>query len=425
MSGIRIFLTIFCAAMLFPVSARADQPDVLAITGGRVITGSATGVIEGGTVIVRKGRIEAVGRDIAIPAGARIVDAKGGFVTAGLISPWSQLGLVEVETVGETLDMTAGNSSFSAGFEVAPGVNPASTIIPTARLAGVTRAVIFPVAGTSIFAGTAAIIGTDGADDSVFDARSAIFIELGARGAELSGGARGATWVALRRLFSAALAGGKKPDPDDIDGAAIRALVAGDLPMVAHVERAADIRQLIAFARAYPKLRVILFGASEGWVVASEIAAARMAAIVDSYANLPVAFETMGATQQNARRLANAGVTIAIAPLNRFSAAQPHDARLVAQYAGNAVANGLNWAQAFDAVTINPARMFGIDRSLGSLEPGKIADVLVWNADPLEIGSAPVMVLIAGREMPLKSRQTELFERYRNLGNPKPFQFRN
>src|SRR5690606_321459 len=106
----------------------------------------AQGVIEGGTVLIRDGRIAAVGKDVAIPGNARVIDAGGKWVTPGLISAWSQLGLVEVETMASTNDSTAADAPFGAGFDVAYGINPDSTIIPTVRLGGVTRAAIFPLA---------------------------------------------------------------------------------------------------------------------------------------------------------------------------------------------------------------------------------------------------------------------------------------
>jgi imidazolonepropionase-like amidohydrolase len=416
----RIALAFAAALGLLSAAASAET---VAITNGRVHTVSGQGVIEGGTVLIRDGRIAAVGKGIAVPTGARLIDASGKWVTPGLISAWSQLGLVEVETINTTNDSTASDAPFAAGFDVSYGVNPDSTIIPTARIGGVTRAAIFPLASRSIFVGFGAIIQTGEKGEPLFVPRALALAEMGATGARIAGGARGAAWVAMEQAFDKAAKGGPL-DPDDVDGAAVKAILAGTVPFVVHVERAPDILQALAMKKRHPAVKLVLIGVTEGWRVADRVAAAGVPVIVDSYANLPVDFETMGATQENVVRLARAGVTVAIAPLNRFSAGAPHDARLVAQFAGNAVGNGLPWAEGLKAVTLNPARIFGVADRLGSLEPGKIADVVVWDGDPLELGSEPDVLLIAGKEESLVSRQTKLFQRYRDKADPKPFSYR-
>ncbi|MCW0197772.1 amidohydrolase family protein [Sphingopyxis sp.] len=391
---------------LLPVPAAAET---VAIVNGRVHSLSARGVIEKGTVLIEDDRIVAVGDTVTVPADARVVDAGGRPVTPGLFSAYSQLGLVEVETVASTQDQSAAGAPFAAGFAVHYGINPASTIIPTARVEGVTRGAIFPIASRSIFGGIGALIQTGDGAPPLFEPRALALVELGSAGAAAAGGARGAAWITLEEALRTA------PETQGPDGEALRALLAGRMPMVAHVERAPDIEQLIAFAARHPSIRVVMLGATEGWMVADRIAAAKIPVIVDSYANLPVDFETMAATQENAARLAKAGVTIAIAPLNRFSAGAPHDARLVAQYAGNAVGNGLPWDEALKAVTLNPATIFGVADRLGSIEPGKLADIVVWRGDPLDIGDGPAAVFVAGRQMPMDTRQTRLAERYKAL----------
>jgi imidazolonepropionase-like amidohydrolase len=401
----------------------AASAETIAITNGRVHTVSAQGVVEGGTVLIRDGRIVAVGKSVAVPADARVVDAKGKWVTPGLFSAWSQLGLVEVETMNSTNDTAAADAPFGAGFDVGSGINPDSTIIPTARIGGITRAAIFPLASRSIFVGFGAIIQTGETGEPMFVPRALALAEMGATGARIAGGARGAAWIAMEQAFDKAAKGGALA-ADDVDGQAVNAILGGTAQFVVHVERAPDILQALAMRKRHPAIKLVLLGVTEGWRVADRIAAAGVPVIMDSYANLPVDFETMGATQENAARLAKAGVMVAIAPLNRFSAGSPHDARLVAQFAGNAVGNGLPWAEGLKAVTLNPARIFGVADRLGSLEPGKIADVVVWDGDPLELGSEPDVLLIAGREESLVSRQTKLFQRYRDKANPKPFSYR-
>lgn len=412
---------------LLPVTSAAGT---IAIVGGRVHTISPAGVIERGTVLIRDDLIVAVGADVSVPGDAHVVDAKGAWVTPGIFNAYTHLGLVENEDVRSTMDHEAPGAPFAAGFDVQRGVNRYSTLIPIARLRGVTRAAIFPLATRSIFGGLGALIRLDSGDAAVFKPRVAVFVELGARGAKLGGGARGAAWSTLAIALDEAQAGRDKPQRKmreskaDLDAAASGSIVSGEAALLAHVERAADILNALALRERYPKLRLVLLGANEGWVVAEKIAAARVPVIVDSFANLPIDFETMGATQENAARLARAGVLIAIAPLYRFHAATPHNAGLVTQYAGNAVAYGLPWEESLRAVTLNPALMFGVADRLGSLEPGKIADIVVWSGDPLELASRPDAVFIAGRQLPMVSRQTRLRDRYRQLSGPTPFSYR-
>lgn len=407
------------AAILVALIATAAPAETIAIVHGRVHTASAAGIVENGTILIADGRIAAVGRDVAIPEGARIIDASGKWITPGLFSAYSQLGLVEVETMPTTNDIAAAGAPFAAGFDVSYGINPASTLIPTVRIGGVTRAATFPLATRSIFAGLGALIHTGTGAEILFRPRAFAFAEMGATGARIAGGARGAAWMTIER----ALEGGSAENSEagDADSRALADIAGGAIPLILHVERAPDILQALSLKQRHPRLRLVLLGASEAWVVASQIAEAQVPVIIDSYANMPSDFETMGATQENAARLDSAGVTIAIAPLYRFNAAAPHDARLVTQFAGNAVANGLPWDSALRAVTINPARIFGVEDRLGSIERGKVADLVVWDSDPLELGSEPDLVLIAGVEAPLVSRQTRLFERYRNLSDPVPF----
>jgi len=421
---VRLRRAVLCAAALLPtlLLPAVIVADTIAITGGRIHTMAAAGVIEHGTVLIRDDRIVAVGADVAVPAGASIVEARGAAVTPGIFNAYTQLGLVENEDVSSTMDHASTNPNFSAGFDVQYGVNAYSTLIPIVRLRGVTRAAIFPIATRSLFAGQGALIKLDSSNDTVFGTRATLFVELGAQGAQLAGGARGAAWQTLHAALDRASAGGASKE--DADAMALRAAVTGSSRLVAHVERAADILNALELRRRYPQLRLILLGASEGWMVAGRIAAAKVPVIVDSLANLPLDFETMAATQENAARLAQAGVLVAITPIYRFHAATPHNAGLVTQYAGNAVAHGMPWAEALKAITLNPAVMFGVADRLGSIEPGKSADLVVWSGDPLQLDARPEAVLIAGQRQPMVSRQTKLRDRYRLPQGATPFQYR-
>ncbi len=380
--------------------------------------GSA-GTLHGATVLIAGGRILAVGEGIAVPAGARRIDAAGKVVTPGLLDSLTQLGLVEVSAVEDTEDATNVDPQVSAGFEVADGINSRSMLIPINRVEGITRAISAPAAGKSLFLGQGAVIHLGGGPQTVVRRSVAQFAALGEGGARLAGGTRGAAAMRLREALRDALdydanraaydrAERRPYSLPRLDLEALLPVARGEQPLVVLVNRASDIEQVLELARRM-KLRLILAGAAEGWEVAGEIAAARVPVLLNPLANLPQSFEEMGATLENAARLARAGVTLA------FLTGDSHNSRNLRQAAGNAVAYGLPWDAAMAAMTVNPARIWGLD-DYGTLEPGKDADVVIWDGDPLEVTSAAERVFIRGLEMPRDSRQIRLRDRYRPAG---------
>ena len=183
------------AAFAAPATAQT-----IAITGGTVATAVGEQIIENGTVIIRDGRIAAVGAGLAVPAGATVIDATGKMVTPGLIAGMSTLGIVEVEGVRQTADSAARNSPYSAAIDITPAINPVSPPIAIDRLGGVTRAVVGPELATGVFAGQGAIISLAdvGAGGNVLVRGKAFqFAELGEAGARIAGGSRPASWLDL------------------------------------------------------------------------------------------------------------------------------------------------------------------------------------------------------------------------------------
>ncbi len=413
-------------AMLLAGTAPAAT---IAITGGTVATAVGETVIANGTVIIRDGRIAAVGANLPVPAGATVIDASGKYVTPGLITAMSTLGIVEVEGVRQTNDASARGTPFSAALDVTPAINPASPPIAINRLGGVTRAVTGPEIAGEIFGGQGAIISLAASQHILMRGQAFQLIELGEDGARAAGGSRPAAWLNLRNGFAeaqryarnpAAFESGREKDSliKRLDAAALVPVVEGRVPAVVHAERASDIRAVLDLRREFPKLRIILIGAREGWLVAGEIAAAHVPVITLSLHDLPDSFETLASTRSNVGRLVAAGVTVAMGVFNGDSGAQP---RNLPYFAGNAVAQaavpgavGLTRGQALATITRAPAAIFGLT-DLGTLEPGKRGDVVVWDGDPLELSSAPTAVLIDGVPQPMTSRQLELRNRYRNL----------
>jgi imidazolonepropionase-like amidohydrolase len=409
----RFFAALLCAAAL---AAPAAAETVL-IRDGRVVTNSAAGVIENGDVLIVDGRIRSVGENIAAPRGARVVEAGGRFVTPGAFAAMSELGLSEISGSGAPNDANISGALVAAAADAGRAFNPGVTAVAVTRLEGVTRAAIAPSGTDSMFGGRGALVSLGGEPDSVFRQRAFMVVELGETGARRTGGSRASLWPA----FEAALRDAREYPAryqrgqggavlNELDAAAVQPFARGQGLILVHVESAADIRRIIGYQRANPSLRFAIHGGAEAWQVAEELARARIPVIVDPLANLPDRFERLSARMDNAALLNAAGVRVAIAP--GPGSVDAHQARLVLQLAGNAVANGMPWEAAFAAVTRGPAEIFGVGGELGRLERNYLADVVIWDGDPLQVMSAPTAVFIEGVEQPLVSRQTRLRDRY-------------
>ena len=416
--------SLLAAAALAAAAPLAAQ--TIAIEGGDVYTASGT-PIRGGTVLIQNGRITAVGANVAVPAGARRIDARGKWVTPGLIESSTQLGLREIEGISETNDAEIrdvvpqgeNNDQVQAAFVVTEGLNPRSMVIPVTRIMGITTAVTRP--SGSLISGQGAVIDMLGnrMEDMVVTSPAGMFASLSENARGTSGGPRAAMSLRLREVLEDARAYARDRRAFEtgntrgfsvsrLDLEALQPVLAGRQPLVVEAHRASDIQLAIRIAREY-NLKLIITGATEAWMVADDLARARVPVITRVLNNLPQSFESLGATYENAARLRRAGVQVAI------TSGETWKAYTLRQEAGNAVAYGLPWAEAFRAVTIVPAQIWGIADRYGSLEPGKVANVVVWSGDPLELLTQVEHVIIRGQEVPLVSRETELRDRYRHL----------
>jgi len=379
---------------------------------------------------VQGGKVVYAGPASGAPAGGQSVDAGGAYVTPGLFATVTTLGLVDVSAVGETNDTGAGGSPFSAALDASSSINPASQHILVHRAAGITRAATATAPSGSIFGGQGAIIDLDGDTKPVMQARAFQMIALGEGGGRLAGGSRVAAQVLLRSALREAQAlVGKSfiPETTEIakadevllnrfDAEALVPVVTGAQKLYVEVERAADIRAVLALRSEYPKLDMVLVGVTEGWLVANDIAAAGVPVIANSLTDLPDTFEQLGATQSNAGRMAAAGVKVAI------NAATMQNPRRLQQVAGNLVAltrvpgaSGMAWGKAFAAISSVPAEISGMGGKAGVLKAGALGDVVIWDGDPLEAGSVPTAVYIGGVKQDLTSHQSRLRDRYKTL----------
>ncbi len=394
------------------------------ITNATVAKGDGSEPISGGVVEVRGGKVVYAGPAMGQAMETdTVIDVAGMWVTPGIFAAVTDIGLADVGGVSESNDTSANSSPFNAALDVATSINPSSQDIAVTRVGGVTRATVAPSPGKSIFAGQGALIDTGADPDAVTEARAFQLVTLGEGGARLAGGSRVASEVTLRNALreARAFADGKWGGDDAMltraDAAALGPVVAGKQKLYIRVERASDIRTLLAMKQEFQQLDMVLVGVSEGWLVAKELAASGVPVIADPLDDLPSSFEQLAATQSNVGRMTQAGVKVAIGGIAAFD--QPRNLK---QYAGNLVAlqkvpraAGLSWGQALASITSIPAAISGMGGKLGVLAPGAAADVVVWDGDPLELSSAPVHVFIDGVQQPLENHQTRLRDRYKNL----------
>jgi imidazolonepropionase-like amidohydrolase len=389
----------------------------IAITGGTVYPVSGP-KLAGATVLIRDGRIVAVGANVPIPADATRINAAGKWITPGLIDGAGQLGLVEINAVPGTREANVQGDTVAAAFNVAEGINPASTLIPVTRIEGITTALAAPTG--NLVSGQAVLIDLDGAtiEQMLVKSPAGIVADLSESAKDDAGGSRAAVADRLRRVFRDALEYERRKT--DFSRAQMQPLTAsardleallpmlhGRVPLIAYANRRSDIETALRLAKEF-KVQLILAGAAEGWEIAAEIAAAGIPVLVEPLSNIP-SYDALGVRYENAAVLAKAGVKVALLEPDT------HKARNLRQQAGNAVSYGMTWDQALRAVTLSPAEIFGVADRYGSLEPGKVANVVVWSGDPFEFTTGVEHVLIRGKEIPLTSRQTELFERYKTL----------
>jgi len=422
----RTLRTLILGSTALALTAVPATAQVLAITGGRVFPVSGP-PIDGGTVIVTNGKITAVGANLSIPDGAQRIDASGKWVTPGFINSSTQLGVIEVSQVSNTRDMSArGKDNIAAAFTVWEGLNPNSVMLAPARNEGITTVAVLPAGG--LVSGQAALLnvvpGTT--TDMIIRAPIAMVAEIGdASSAGVS--SRGELVVKLRelledtRFFQTRRAAYERAETRDfaasrLDLQAMIPVIEGRLPLIITVDRASDIDAALRVAREF-NLRIIIGGGAEAWMMADRLAAARVPVLTGAMNNIPGGFAALGQRQENAALLRRAGVAVALIGNAGGGDEEAFNVRNLKQEAGNAVAYGMTWDDALRAVTMTPAEVFGVSNRLGSLQPGRDANVVIWSGDPFEFTTRAERVFINGREYPGMTRQDMLTERYKRLPN--------
>jgi len=399
-------------AALLPAPA-VFANDVL-IRGAEIHTLTPAGKLTGADVLISAGKIVAVGQPLTAPPDAVVVEAKGRPLTPGLFAGITAIGIEEVSaessTVDESLELGAPmyQTQWRPEFDVTLAYNPRSVLLPVARMEGLTWAVLAPNGGDALLAGQGAAITLDGSYDAVLAGSRSLFVSIGSDALSMSAGSRAAQYMLLEQAVRET----RTPPPAGTptlllpSGREVLAKYLKGGRVVFNVHRAADIRQVLALAKRYG-VKPVIAGGEEAWLVAEDLAKAKVPVLLNPFDNLPQDFDRLGARLDNAALLARAGVALSFMQTNDPS----HNARKIRQGAGNAVAHGLPWDAGLAALTSVPAEIFGL-QGRGRIAPGFVADCVLWSGDPLELSSVAEQVWIAGTSVPLRSRQTELRDRY-------------
>ncbi len=441
--GFRVSVALSLALLLLPVFlfSQTKPPSSYALTHAKIFT-LAGPPIEDGTVLIRDGKIATVGAAVEIPKDAQVIDAKGLQVYPGLFDAITQMGLSEISAVSATVD-TSEIGAYNPDAVAATAVHPASAHIPVTRASGVTAVIAAPASGGFDFSGSRSVIGgqasaihlsgwtidemlirksvamvlnwpemrTRSFDFSTFSVRERPFNEVKQeyekKITELTG------WIERARHYSQAMEKGSSARYDrDLKLEALVPVVRGELPLLVLASKARDIRNAVEFCDKQ-HLKVILAGGAEAYKIKDLLKSKNIPVILQPTLSLPEEDDDpYDRPMTQAADLSAAGVKIAFASFdNSF-------ARRLGQQAANAVAYGLPYDEALKAVTLYPAQIFGLDKDLGTIEPGKIANLIVTTGDPLELTTDVRYLFIKGRLTSLENKHHQLYEEY--LHRPKP-----
>ncbi len=417
----RLAMKALAAATLL-VGASVVHAQSVLIKNATVHTATAQGTLQNADVLVRDGVIRAVGNGLQATADTQVIDAQGRPLTPTLFGGITEIGLEEVSgeksTVDAALSLGAASKEMTVRpeFDVTLAYNPDSVLLPVERIEGIGWTLLGAntTEGGSIIGGQGGVVRLDGSADPV--GARVLFVNLGSGASELTGNSRAAQWMLLDQLIDE-VRGRIAPDSHvalltPAGRAALAKYIGGGGRVMVGVHRAADIRQLLRWSARH-NVRVAIAGGSEAWKLAPQLAAAKVPVFVNPLGNLPANFDEINATLDNAARLRAAGVAVSFSQGGDAS----HNARKVRQLAGNAVANGLPWEDGLAGLTRVPAEALGVGDRLGTIAPGKRADLVLWSGDPLEVSTVAMQVWLDGRAIPMRSRQTELRDRYLRAEN--------
>ena len=404
-----IVTTIFLFSLALSGVSVSGSQSVL-IQNATIMTASDLGILKNTDLLIENGLFAAIGKNLNTN-DAKIIDASNMIVTPGLIAPHSQLGLVEIELERQTRDDSTDH--YSAGFSISDAFNPSSTLIPYNRSGGITSAIVIPSSARSIYSGMASVFKLDGelvTDSIAKDIAMAVSFGAGSD-------SRASQILMLEDSFEKVLRFKDSReqyslladfDYDDYtirDLEAILRVLNKEIPLIVRSNRAKDLLRMISLSNKYG-IKIIFYGAKEGWRIADVLAREGIPVILDPMDNIPDSFDAIAARMDNAALLNAAGVKILI------TSQSTHNSYLSRQGAGNAAAYGLPQDEALKALTINVADVFGLSKNRGSIEVGKSADLVIWDGNPLEVSSFATVVMIEGHSISLMSRSRRLRDKY-------------
>jgi len=383
------------------------QADAILIRDATVHTMTKSGTLQNTDVFISDGVIQRIGKDLPVPTNDVFVFNAGGKpVTPGFFAGINSIGIIEVSAVEESSDGSLALKDMRPEFDVVPAYNPNSSLIPVTRIGGFSFTLLGAGAKGTMFGGQGRSVELSGGYES-FIGNPVLFINVGRDASSLSGGSRAAQWM----LLSQAMQEADNPPASNESALLTRAgrvtlsAYANGGKVVFDVDRASDILETLRFAKRYG-MDAVINGGAEAWMVAEQLASAGIPVLLDPLVNLPSNFDSLGSRQDNAALLEAAGVTVVV------NAASSHNARKQRQLAGNAVSHGLPHEAGIAALTINPARVFGISDRQGSIQKNNPANMVLWSGDPLDVTNAAEIVIIDGELIPMESRQTKLRDRY-------------
>ena len=420
---------VLLAPLASPQAGTSKTPRTIAIVNARIIPVVGTEVPKG-TIVIKDGLIAAVGAEVAVPAGAEVVDAAGLRAYPGMIDGCSSLGLVEISGVAATVDRSE-TGRINPQARALEAIRYDSMHIPIVRSNGITAAVVAPSGG--LVSGVSCLLKLDGWTNREMAVKpaAAMHIELpGLRGARggFSGGrgaaqvrADGPTLLAeLKELFAAARAYEKRRDaaaqnrllalPEFNETyECLLPLIKGELPAMISVHSERDIKAAIQFVQD-EKLKAVFRGCAQGFKVADKIKQSGIPVIIDSLYTGPSEPEDgYDAPYRNVVELAKAGVLISFS-----TGDSPAQGKDLPYHAAKAVAFGLPYEEAVKALTINPARIFGVEDRLGSIEPGKDADLIIAMGDPLDMKTEVKQLVINGRAIDMANWWETLYQKFKS-----------
>ena len=362
--------------------------------------------------------------------GDLVINGTGKILTPGIISTDTEIGIVEIGALSVTRDDSS--NLYQIGFSIYDAFNPNSVLIPWNRSNGITSTLTLPQNTNSPIGGLGSFFVLDSSLE-ISGSKDVVMIgRVGGSGSE----SRAETFAIIEDLleFASSIDSSDMKTYKDIaeiiDGSpiaetmelhprdlkALHKLVNDELPLIIKANRASDLLKLIKLKEKYD-LNLIIMGAQEAGLVASRIAESKIPLIINPINNIPESFDELGANIELAGKLEDLGITL------MFNAPRDHNYHLIRQGAGVAVANGMSYAGALKALTLSPVEVFKLGNR-GQIAPGKIADLIIWDADPLEPSSMPEKVFINGEDIDLTSRMSRLTERY-TKNKEKPNGYRN